>query len=176
MLAPSVSWLPTWLYSVPTKRTIRPVTELKACFYYPLDLELMKSWHCPKETLRWVPLNVHPKEAHLQMVQGNRIFWFPALSRLFSLFQALLSLSSIWSHFFHPLRPFPSCFWVIHWVTDVSWLLIPLQNAVVMSKQQWQLVFSIPVGLGLLEFRGTQRLYKNPGFIATIACVCFVSS
>lgn len=125
--------------------------KLIACFNNLLDLKLMKPCPSPHDTLRWIILNVHPKEAHLQIAQGEGIFWVPGQSRLISSFQALLFPSFHYLiRFFHPLQSFPCCCWMIYWVTSVSWLLISLKNEVLMSKQQLQLVFSSPVGLGVI--------------------------
>ena len=50
------------------------------------------------------------------MAQRKGIFWVPALSRLISLLQALLSPPTHYlTSFFSPtLPPFPSCWWAIY--------------------------------------------------------------
>ena len=133
MLALSVSWMPTLYFSAFTEKTICPTTlNQYLTFSDHLDLELSQPWPPPHD----VKVN-HSECAHLQMVQREGIFWVPALSRLISLLQALLSPQLIiWSVFSPTLQPFPSCCWTIYWVTPVSWLLVPLKNEVLVNKQQ----------------------------------------
>lgn len=82
--------------------------KLVACFNNRLDVKLMKPCPSPHETLRWITLNVHPREAHLQIAQGEEIFWVPGQSRLISSFQASLFPSFHYLiRFFSPIAIIP---------------------------------------------------------------------
>lgn len=110
ILAPSVSWMPALFFCLHQKYNSSHRSEQRASSHYLLDLELTKSGPHPIKLAGESLSMSTPKEAHLQMVQGEGIVWDQALFRRIALFQALLSpMSHYLIRFLHPLQPSPSC-------------------------------------------------------------------